>query len=108
MVPVGRRRQAIVFARGGPHGSGNFYAISVDGGPETALTTGDGLSDDPDYSPDQKYIYFNSDRWGGMQIGRMKPDGSQPEQVTFDNFKNWTPHPSPDGKWIVFLSSTQA
>ena len=96
--------KTIVYARGGPHGSGNFYAISVDGGPETALTTGDGLSDDPDYSPDQKYIYFNSDRWGGMQIGRMKPDGSQPEQVTFDNLRNWTPHPSPDGKSIVFLS----
>ena len=39
-----------------------------------------------------------------MQIGRMKPDGSQPEQVTFDTFRNWTPHPSPDGKSIVFIS----
>jgi hypothetical protein len=96
--------KTILYARGGPHGSGNFYAISVDGGPETALTTGDGLSDDPDYSPDGSYIYFNTDRWGGMQIGRMKPDGSHPEQVTFDQFKNWTPHPSPDGKSIVFLS----
>ena len=34
----------------------------------------------------------------------MLPDGSQPEQVTFDDFKNWTPHPSPDGKSIVFIS----
>jgi Tol biopolymer transport system component len=34
----------------------------------------------------------------------MRPDGSQPEQVTFDEFKNWTPHPSPDGKSIVFIS----
>ncbi len=39
-----------------------------------------------------------------MQIGRMHPDGSQPEQITFDEFKNWTPHPSPDGKSIVFIS----
>jgi TolB protein len=96
--------KTILFTRGGPHGSGNFYAISVDGGPETALTTGDGLNDDPDYTPDGKYIYFNTDRWGGMQIGRMRLDGSQVEQVTFDEFKNWTPHPSPDGKSIVFLS----
>jgi TolB protein len=95
--------KTILFTRSG-HGSGNIYAISVDGGPETALTTGTGLSDDPDYSPDGKYIYFNTDRWGGMQIGRMLPDGSQPEQVTFDDFKNWTPHPSPDGKSIVFIS----
>jgi Tol biopolymer transport system component len=63
-----------------------------------------GISDDPDYSPDGQYIYFNTDRWGGMQIARMKPDGSNVEQITFDNFHNWTPHPSPDGKSIVFIS----
>jgi Tol biopolymer transport system component len=96
--------KTILFTRGAGHGGGNIYSISVEGGPETALTTGTGLSDDPDYSPDGKYIYFNTDRWGGMQIGRMKPDGSQPEQVTFDAFKNWTPHPSPDGKSIAFIS----
>jgi len=39
-----------------------------------------------------------------MQIARMHPDGSQVEQITFDNFRNWTPHPSPDGKSIVFIS----
>ncbi|MFZ0744504.1 MAG: hypothetical protein WAM85_08855 [Terracidiphilus sp.] len=87
------------------HGSGNIYSISVNGGAETALTTGAGISDDPDYSPDGKYIYFNSDRAGGtMQIWRMNADGSHPEQVTFDEFNNWTPHPSPDGKSIVILS----
>jgi TolB protein len=93
----------IVFTRPS-HGAGNIYAISVDGGPETALTTGSGISDDPDYSPDGQYIYFNTDRWGGMQIARMKADGSDVEQVTHDNFRNWTPHPSPDGKSIVFIS----
>jgi hypothetical protein len=99
--PDGR---TIAFAR--PHpGGGDIWTISVDGGAETRLTTSTGISDDPDYSPDGKYIYFNSDRGGGtMQIWRMHADGSQPEQVTFDERNNWTPHPSPDGKWIVFLS----
>lgn len=86
------------------HGSGNIYAISVNGGPETALTTGSGISDDPDYSPDGKYIYFNSDRTGTMEIWRMLPDGSRPEQVTFDGLNSWTPHPSPDGNSILILS----
>jgi Tol biopolymer transport system component len=86
------------------HGSGNIYSISVDGGPETALTIGTGISDDPDYSPDGKNIYFNSDRTGSMQIWRMLADGSHPEQVTFDEFQNWTPHPSPDGKSVLVLS----
>ena len=95
--------KTILFTRGG-HGTNNIYAISVDGGAETALTSGTGISDDPDFSADGQYIYFNTDRWGGMQIARMRPDGSHVEQVTFDNFRNWTPHPSPDGKSIVFIS----
>ena len=63
-----------------------------------------GLDDGPDYSPDGKYIYFNSERTGRMQIWRMKPDGSEQEQVTADDYNNWFAHPSPDGKWIVFIS----
>ena len=39
-----------------------------------------------------------------MQIWRMKPDGSDQEQVTSDDYNNWFAHPSPDGRWIVFLS----
>jgi len=89
------------------HGAGNIYSISVDGGPETALTTGTGISDDPDYSPDGRFIYFNSDRTGSMQIWRMRPDGSEPEQLTFDEYQNWTPHPSPDGKSVLVLSYDQ-
>ncbi len=86
------------------HGAGNIYAISPEGGPETALTTGAGISDDPDYSPDGKFIYFNSDRSGTMEIWRMHADGSRPEQVTFDGLNSWTPHPSSDGKSILILS----
>lgn len=95
--------KTILFTRGG-HGANNIFAISVDGGAETALTNVTGISDDPDYSPDGQHIYFNTDRWSGMQIARMKPDGSDVEQITFDNLHNWTPHPSPDGKAIVFIS----
>lgn len=86
------------------HGAGNIYSIPVDGGEETALTACTGICDDPDYSLDGQWIYFNSDRAGGMQIWRMKPDGSHPEQLTFDEMHNWTPHPSPDGKSVLILS----
>ena len=34
----------------------------------------------------------------------MNNDGSDQQQVTFDKYNDWFPHPSPDGKWIVFLS----
>jgi TolB protein len=34
----------------------------------------------------------------------MKTDGSEQTQITADDYNNWFPHPSPDGKWLVFLS----
>jgi TolB protein len=71
---------------------------------ETRLTTAKGLDDGPEYSPDGKYIYFNSERTGHMQIWRMKSDGSDQEQVFFDDLNNWFPHISPDGQWMVFLT----
>ena len=82
----------------------NVCVIPVDGGSETALTTGSGTNDDPDYSPDGQYIYFNSDRSGSMEIWRMRADGSRPEQMTFDGLQNWTAHPSPDDESILILS----
>jgi Tol biopolymer transport system component len=39
-----------------------------------------------------------------MQIWRMRPDGSDQEQVTSDEYNNWFPHLSPDGKMMVFLT----
>jgi TolB protein len=95
--------KTILFSRPA-NGSLNIYSIPAEGGDETALTTGTGINDDPDFSPDGQYIYVNSDRAGGMQIFRMRPDGSHPEQMTFDDRHNWTAHPSPDGKSVLFLS----
>ena len=34
----------------------------------------------------------------------MKPDGTDVQAVTKDDFNNWFPHISPDGKVMVFLS----
>jgi Tol biopolymer transport system component len=34
---------------------------------------------------------------------RMQSDGTNQEQLTFDN-SNWFAHPSPDNKWIAFIS----
>jgi TolB protein len=96
--------KTIAFTRPDHKGGGNIFAIPVDGGAEKALTSGSGISDDPDYSADGTWIYFISDRSGSMQIWRMQPDGSGAEQVTRDEYGNWTPHPSPDGQSVLILS----
>ena len=40
-----------------------------------------------------------------MQIWRMKTDGSEQKQMTFDENRNsWFPHISPNGERVVFLT----
>ena len=56
----------------------DIYTVPAAGGPETRLTTDPGKDDGPDYSSDGKYIYFNSDRTGHMQVWRMKRGRLQP------------------------------
>lgn len=83
----------------------NIYKSPIDGGPEVQLTFNKSAHvDGPEASPDGKYIYFNGSMSGIMQIWRMNPDGSGQEQITFDEYNDWFPHISPDGKWIAFIS----
>ncbi len=83
----------------------DIYKVSINGGAEIQLTSNKGThSDGPEYSPDGKYIYYNGSQSGTMQIWRMKPDGTGNEQFTFDEYNNWFPHISPDGKSMVFIS----
>jgi TolB protein len=87
------------------NGEYDVYTIAATGGEEKRLTSTPGLDDGPEYSPDGKYIYFNSVRTGQMKIWRMKPDGSEQIQFTStDEYGDWFAHPSPDNKWIVFVS----
>jgi Tol biopolymer transport system component len=83
----------------------NIYRKSLDGGAEIALTDNkDHHVDGSEFSPDGKFIYYNSSASGTMQIWRMKPDGSGKHQLTFDENNNWFPHVSPDNKWIAYIS----
>lgn len=83
----------------------DIYKAPVAGGPEVKLTNNVNThADGPEGSPDGKYIYYNANPTGTMQIWRMKPDGTGQEQLTFDEYNNWFPHISPDGKWMVIIS----
>jgi TolB protein len=86
----------------------NIFRIPVSGGNEEQLTSSPVNDDGPDYSPDGKWVYINSNR-NGWDIWRFPADGAGPsdskaERITSDELEDWFPHPSPDGKWLVFLS----
>ena len=70
-----------------------------------------GGNDNADYSADGKFIYFESGRSGKREIWRVPSDGAGPddslaERVSAEEGASRFPHPSPDGKWIAFMTAT--
>jgi Tol biopolymer transport system component len=89
-------------------GNYDVYIIPAKGGDEIRLTNAEGLDDGPEYSPCGQYIWFNSVRSGLMQVWRMKADGSEQTQMTFDpEYNSWFPHVSPNNEHVVFISYRQ-
>lgn len=92
---------AYVGRRGGP-----FCLLScpVGGGEEQVVTDAFDHVDGPDYTPDGDWIWFNGERDGAVDLWRIHPDGTGLEQMTDDVAVNWFPHPSPDGKHVLYLA----
>ena len=90
-------------------GRRDIRRIPAKGGGKEVRLTSNGTSDNPEFSADGKFVYFNSGQGGGrtMQIWRMPAAGGKPEPITSDEFNNWYPHPSPDGKRILMLSCVE-
>jgi Tol biopolymer transport system component len=90
-----------------PMGRRNLALLPAAGGDDVLLTDATGF-DGPEYSPDGRWLYYNSEEAatapGQAQLFRMRPDGSGREQQTFDERVNWFPHPAPDGRSLVYLS----
>jgi Tol biopolymer transport system component len=103
---------AYVHQHPGPNGvpaNYDIFRVPAAGGEAEQLDSNPAYDDGPDYSPDGKWIYFNSDRSGGWDVWRIPAEGAGPndgkaERITSDEMEDWFPHPSPDGKWLVFLS----
>ena len=87
----------------------DIYTIPSAGGADKKLTNATYPVDGPEYSPDGEWIYFNSEHAatepGHAQIFRMKADdGSNIEQLTYDERVNWFPHFPRDGSIVAFIS----
>jgi Tol biopolymer transport system component len=92
---------AYVAARGGR--VIDVYTLRL-GEQEQRLTQGEGHCDGPDYSADGSRIYYNCDRDGHAQIWVMAADGSGQRRLFADDHVNWFPHPSPDGRHVIYLA----
>lgn len=81
---------------------GDLYRLPIGGGTATRVTSGPAWDIQPRYSPDGRELAFTSDRSGGNNLWRIRTDGSQPVQVTKEDFRllnnpAWTP----DGQFLV-------
>jgi len=81
---------------------GDIYIMPVEGGDATLLRGGHAFEVQPRFSPDGTKISFTSDAGGGDNIWMMNTDGSDPKQITKENFRLvnnavW----STDGDYII-------
>jgi Tol biopolymer transport system component len=86
----------------------DVFTIPSAGGVDVRITDDAVPDDGAEFSPDGKWIYFNSERGsdkpGHAQLFRIAPDGVVLEQLTHDKRVNWFPHPSPDGTRVAYVS----
>ncbi len=66
---------------------GDIYIIPITGGKAKALRTGIPFEVQPRFSPDGKQISFTSDAGGADNIWVMNTDGSEPKQITKEDFR---------------------
>ena len=98
--PDGRR---LVVTLGGVDGNLDIYVLDINTRRTTRLTTNRSIDTEGTWSPDGRFIYFNSDRSGGPQVYRVSANGGTPERVTYEGSYNARPRLSPDGKRLAMV-----
>lgn len=90
----------IIFAssRGAGPNDYNIWRMDADGSNAKQLTQG-GSDVSPTFSPDGKWIVYQSHASSRPHLWKVPIDGGQPVQLT--NVTSWPPSVSPDGKYIA-------
>ena len=77
-------------------------------GPPVVLDTGGGHVDGPEWSPDGRWIYFNTDGFtddpGHAQLARIPDAGGPVELLVRSDTVDWFPHLSPDSHLATYIA----
>lgn len=98
--PDGRK---LAVTLGGVNGNLDIYILDLASKQSNRLTNHRAIDTEGAWSPDGKYIYFNSDRSGSPQIYKIPSIGGSPERVTFEGKYNARPRMSPDGSKLAMV-----
>jgi len=86
----------------------NLWVASRDGGDARRLTSFQGVTTNPRFSPDGRWIAFSGQYAGNTDVYLVPVEGGEPKRLTWhpgaDNVQGWTP----DGGRILFTSARQS
>lgn len=83
---------------------GDIWTVPVTGGVARRLTITEGTESSPLFSPDGKWIAFNSRRFGSANLFVMPAEGGPATRLTFDNATDTPRAWLPDSSTILFNS----
>jgi dipeptidyl aminopeptidase/acylaminoacyl peptidase len=83
----------------------DLWIAPLDGGPARRLTTHEAHDRRPAWSPDGRWIAFESTRDGRSQIWLIDPDGGEARPLTRISTEASRPVWLPDGKAVAFVSA---
>src|SRR3982750_1478280 len=82
----------------------NIWTVDRAGGAARRLTSFQGTTENPKFSPDGKWLAFSAQYGGNVDVYVVPAEGGEPKRLTWhpgaDVVQGWTP----DGKNIVFNS----
>jgi tricorn protease len=83
----------------------NIWIVDRSGGVARRLTSFQGQTSNPHFSPDGKWIAFSGEYAGNIDVYVIPVEGGEPKRLTWhpgaDNVQGWTP----DGKSVMFASA---
>ncbi|MBI3791684.1 MAG: PD40 domain-containing protein [Gemmatimonadetes bacterium] len=85
----------------------NVWVASRSGGDARRLTSFQGPTADPHFSPDGKWIAFSGTYGGNADVYIVPAEGGEPKRLTWHPGADFVTGWSPDGKRVVFTSTRQ-
>ncbi len=86
---------------------GDIWTVPAAGGSARLLVAHSAHESRPLYAPDGRYLAFNSNRNGGLDVFVIDLSSAEVRRVTNDSGSEELNGWSPDGQWIYFSSSAE-